>query len=346
LRAALCACGGISELTLDAARRSRDFEVVAIQDPRPEARERVGERYGIERRHERFGDLLAEEFDFLIVNSPNHLHREQTEAGLRSKRPVLVQKPIAPTLADARAMAETARTEGVALGVTMFEHSRPLNHELKRMVATGWLGEPTLLQALLAHDIYLENPPPPGNWRRDPSRVGGGAFIQLALHQIDLARWILGREVTQVTNLGAGGRTVFEDESDVASVLFEGGVAAHFAAGYAANHSYFSLLGTRGTIAVTAGHLLVRGEERWTGEVFDYDEIGTERCYPLAELEARSRASADRLEIHGRFARWIRDGGEFPCTAESAVRDLEVVDAAYRSRAEGRTILLRGDRLR
>ncbi len=341
LRAALCACGGISDLTLKAAERSPDFSVVAIQDPRPEARDAVGERYGISRRHERLEELLEEELDFLIVNSPNHLHREQTVAGLRTKRPVLVQKPIAPTLADARAMLEAAAAEGVPLGVTMFEHSKPLHHQLKRMLEAGWFGEPTLLQALSAHDLYYRDPPAESDWRRDPARVGGGAFIQLALHQIDLARWLLGREVTEVSMLGARGHTVFEDESDVASVLFDGGVAAHFAAGYAASHSSFTIAGTHGTISVLAEHLLVRGEYSFTGEVFTYDDPGTERVFSLAELEAESTALADQLEIHGRFARWIRDGGQFPCTAESAIRDLEVVDAAYRSRAEGRTVTLR-----
>lgn len=341
LRAALCACGGISDLTLKAAERSPDFTVVAIQDPRREARDAVGERYGITRRHGRFEALLEEEYDFLIVNSPNHLHREQTVAGLRTKRPVLVQKPIAPTLDDAHAMAEAAVAEGVPLGVTMFEHSKPLHHQLKFMLDAGWFGAPTLLQALIAHDLYFRKPPAESDWRRDPDKVGGGAFIQLALHQIDLARWLLGREVTEVSMLGARGHTVFEDESDVASVLFDGGVAGHFAAGYAASHSCFSIAGTHGTVSVLAEHLVVRGEYSFAGETFSYDHPGSERIFPLAELAAKSADSADRYEVHGRFARWIRDGGQFPCTAESAIRDLEVVDAAYRSRAEGRTVTLR-----
>lgn len=344
LRAGLCGCGGISDLTMGAAERSPDFEVVALQDPRPEALAAVGERYGVRRRHERLEELLEhEELDLLVVNSPNHLHREQTLAGLRAGLPVLVQKPIAPTLADARAMALAAREAGLPLGVTMFEHSKPLHHELKAMLERGWLGEPTLVQALSAHDFYLRKPPPPNDWRRDPARVGGGAFIQLALHQLDLARWLLAREVTLVCCLGTGAtHTVFEDESDVAAVLFEDGVAGHFAAGYAASHQHFALAGTRGSVAITAEHCLVRGEAAWEGEVLRYGGGGREAVFQLAELEAATRVLGGRLEVHGRFARFVRDRSEdFPCTAEFAVRDLEVVDAAYRSRAEGRAILLR-----
>ena len=341
LRAALAACGGISDLTLHAAEQNRDIRVVAIQDPREQALAEVGERYAIASRHRRFEDLLGEEVDFVIVNSPNHLHREQVAAVVRAKKPCLVQKPMASDLVQARAMVATAAEEGMPLGVTMFEHSKPLHHQIREMVASGWLGEPTLLQALSAHDIYLKDPPPPDDWRRDPAQVGGGAFIQLALHQLNLARWILDREVVEVSMLGTRGLTVFEDESDVAALLFERGPAAHFAAGYAARASHFMVAGTLGTIQVASEHVLVRGATAYAGPVFTYDEPGRERVFALAELEGACRDLALRCEVHARFARWIRDGEDFPCTAESALRDMEVVDAAYRSHASRRSISLR-----
>ena len=344
LRAALCGAGGISDLTLDAARRSDDFRVVAIQDPDPRALEAVGQRHGIDERFESFEELrdgTADRLDFVIINSPNHVHREQAEAFLRRGVPCLVQKPMAPTARDARAMVELADELGVPLGVTMFEHSKPLHHQLRQIVQGGWLGEPTLLQALSAHDLYLKRPPAEDNWRRDPAKVGGGAFIQLALHQINLARWILGREARAVTMFGARGHTVFEDESDAAAVLFENGPVAHFAAGYAASANHFLIAGTRGTLEVTSRHLLVRGENPYRGPVFAYDAVPDERVFSLAELdEATSVEWLDRCEVHGRFARWIRDGESFPCSGASALRDLEIVDAAYRSKAEGRSISL------
>ena len=58
LRAAMVACGGVSNLTMRAARRSPDFEVAAIQDPDPAAIERVGERYGVQRRHRTIEEVL------------------------------------------------------------------------------------------------------------------------------------------------------------------------------------------------------------------------------------------------------------------------------------------------
>lgn len=340
LRAALAACGGISDLTMQAAARSPDFQVVALQDPREEALRQVGDRYGIAARHLRFEDLLAEETDFIIVNSPNHAHRFQVEQTLKAGKPCLVQKPIAPSLEDARAMVRAAEEASLPLGVTMFEHSRPVHHQVREMVQSGWLGEPTLLQALSAHDIYLKQPPPADDWRRDAEKVGGGAFIQLAVHHINLARWFLDREIVQVSMLGLRGQTVFEDETDVASMLFAGGPAAQFAASYAASASHFLIAGTRGMIHLRSGAITVRGDDSYRGPVFDYKAPGKESRFSLSALEKEGGEETARCEVHGRFARFIRDGGEFSCTAESALHDMEVVAAAYRSRAEGRLVSL------
>ncbi|MHC4472290.1 MAG: Gfo/Idh/MocA family protein, partial [Planctomycetota bacterium] len=133
LRAALAACGGISELTLSAARRSPDFDVVAIQDPDGSALSRVGDRFEIFRRHADFEDLLTDDMDFVVVNSPNHVHLEQVRAAAAAGKPCLVQKPMAPTLADAEEMALVAAEAGLSLGVTMFELGKPLNHQVRQM---------------------------------------------------------------------------------------------------------------------------------------------------------------------------------------------------------------------
>ena len=113
-------------------------------------------------------------------------HQRFVEVAARHRVPVICQKPMAPTLAKAREMVGAAADAGIRLGVTMFELSKPLHHQVRAMVGAGWLGTPTLIQAVSAHDIYLKDPPPEGNWRRDPAKVGGGAFIQLAVHQVDL----------------------------------------------------------------------------------------------------------------------------------------------------------------
>ena len=336
LRAAMAACGGIADLTLDAAKRSPDFDLVAIQDPDPAALARVGERTGIERRHAAFEDLLAADVDFVILNSPNHVHLPQVRLAAVAGKHCLVQKPMATTAAEAEEMVAVAESAGVKLGVTMFELSKPVNRQARAMVEAGWLGEPVLVSAVGAHGIYLRDAPAPADWRRDPSKVGGGAFIQLALHQVDLAMFLLGVAPVEAAAMGARGKTVFEDETTLATVRFEGGVLGHFAASYATDEWSLAIQGTRGRIRLSGEHVLVRGEETYRGEVFEYDDPGREIAIPVAGLVAAD----DRYEIHAAFARWVRDGEPFPAAGERGLLDMKVVDAVYRSVEEGKCVIV------
>jgi predicted dehydrogenase len=335
LRAALAACGGISDLTLNAARRSPDFHVTAIQDVDPEALQQVGVRHGITRRHTTFEALLTDDIDFVIINSPNHVHREQLEAAAAAGKPCLVQKPMARSLAEAETMVKTADTHGILLGVTMFELSRPVNHQLRAMVEQGWLGEPVLVDACGAHTIYMDDPPPAENWRRDPARVGGGAFLQLGVHHLNLANWVLGRRALSVLALGTRSHTVFEDETTLATVTYEGGVLGRFTASYSTDAYWFAVLGTRGWVHVFSDHVVVKGKARFAGDLFTYDTPGQERVFTEAELAPGVARLADTFEVHGWFARWIRDDEPYPCPGESAIQDMKILEAVHHARRTG-----------
>jgi hypothetical protein len=83
---------------------------------------------------------------------------------------------------------------------------------------------------------------------------------------------------------------------------------------------------------------VVRGDEPYSGEIFDYAEPGRETVIPIAALREAIDRRIDAVEVHGAFARRLRDGEEFPCTGRRGLRDLRVVDTAYRSLREGRTL--------
>ena len=333
-------CGGIAPVTLDAARASRHFDVVAIQDPDATRRAAVGAKYGIGSRHDAFEDLLAEDVDFVILNGPNDVHGPQVERAAAAGKHCLVQKPLAPTLDVAERMVQCAAAADVRLGVLMLDLGDPVHHQVKAMFEAGFFGVPTLVQATSAHTIYLEAPPDARDWRRDPAKVGGGAFIQLAIHAIDLARWLLDEKAAAVLAGGVRHHTVFEDETTLATVRFRGGAVGHFAASYAADLYGFTLCGTRGRILLTGDHLLIQGRALFEGDVFDYRSPGTEVVIPRASIEAAVQRRRPEVEIHDAFARWVLGIGDYPCPGEQGVEDLRVVDGAYRSLEEGRWIEL------
>lgn len=326
-------------MTLQAAAASPDLQIVAVQDVDPEARQRAAQRAGIDRMHGEYEALLAEDLDLVILCTPNDLHAPQAILALQSGRHCLVQKPMASDLAAAASMRSAAQASPRKLGVLMLELGRPLWHQLRSLVRAGWFGEVGAVQATMAHSIYYQNAPAADHWRREVRRVGGGPFAQLAVHWIDLVRWLLGEEVVEVSALRSRGRTVFAEDTTVAVARLQSGVLAEFLASYTFDAQRVELYGTKGSFVWTQHELLVRGNEACSGACFDYASPGTWVRYAAADLVGPAEQQA-ALEMHGRFARWTRGEDDYPCTAAEAYEDLRVVAAVEQSVAEGRPISL------
>lgn len=324
LRAGLSGCGGVSRWTLEVARKSRDFRIVALQDPDRSAREGLARRYRVGCTTADFGELLAQRLDFVILNTPNHLHLQQVREAVRAGLHVLVQKPAGRTAAEARRMQDLSRRHRVKIGVSMMDLGDPQLIDLQNSVRRGLIGTPVLVQGLFAHDAYLKNPPAVRDWRRDVRNVGGASFIQLAIHPLNLAMEMLGRSIIAVAARSGSGRTVFKsDETTVASVVFEGGVLGTFVSSYATRGRSFSIRGTKGFIEVGDHGIRVQGIRA----------CAMDRVPFFSEDSWRRWGKSD---IHNRFARWIRDGEDFPSPIGAGVRDLEVVNAVYRSLRSGK----------
>ena len=274
----------------------------------------------------------------MILNGPNDVHARQVEAAAAAGKHCLVQKPMAHTLEAAEHMVRVAEEAGIRLGVLMLDLGSPVHHQVRELVRTQWFGMPTLIQATNAHTIYLMAPPEHDDWRRDPERVGGSAFIQLSIHALDLAQWLLEDHIVSVFAAGSGDYTIFQNETTLATVRFSGGVLGHFAGSYSTNHYGFVLCGTRGRIHLLDDHIVVWGREPFEGSIFSYETPGEEVSIPRSEL---TKAESERIldvEVHDVFARWLLGESDYPCPGEQGAKDMRVVDAAHRSVRERRWI--------
>lgn len=143
--------------------------------------------------------------DAVYVATPNHLHRALTEAAARAGKAVLCEKPMATTLADAEAMVAACRKAQVAYGTAFDQRFQARHSRLRELVASGALGTVTAARIHYACWTPPDWVPPTqmghDNWRIDPARAGGGAFIDLAPHGLDLLQWLLGEPLVQVQAL-------------------------------------------------------------------------------------------------------------------------------------------------
>jgi phthalate 4,5-cis-dihydrodiol dehydrogenase len=170
------------------------IELAAAADPRAEARERFGRDYGA-RVYESVADLCADpSVEAVYVATPHQHHAEHVIAAASRGKHVLVEKPLALTLAEAGAMIDAAAKAGVRLVVG---HSHSFDAPILRareIISGGAVGRVRMITAMNFTD-FLYRPRRPEEL--DTSRGGGVVFSQAA-HQVDIVRLLGGGKVKAV----------------------------------------------------------------------------------------------------------------------------------------------------
>jgi len=161
-----------------------------------------------------------EEIDFVDVVTPNHMHMPCAMAALEAGKPVGCEKPIAGTLADAREMVKAAKKAKVKTFVWYNYRRCPAVALAHQLVKAGKIGQIYHVRA-----VYLQewgSPDTPLLWRFKKKLAGSGAHGDLNAHIVDMARFITGDEITEVT--GAIAET-FIKERTIPSAASAGGIA-------------------------------------------------------------------------------------------------------------------------
>jgi predicted dehydrogenase len=125
--------------------------------------------------------------DAIYVASPHPYHVSNTVLALNAGKPVLCEKPLTISAAEARRMKAAADTNGVALMEAMWARFLPHMHKVREILASGLLGEIWAVEA--DHGQRLSDYANPRHW--EPS-LGGGALLDLGIYPISFAHMVLG----------------------------------------------------------------------------------------------------------------------------------------------------------
>jgi predicted dehydrogenase len=173
----------------------------------------------------------GERMDFVSIVTPNHVHFAPAKMALENGFHVIIDKPLAFNVAEAKALQKLVEKTGLILALTHTYTGYPLVKEARNMVATGKIGK--------VRKVYVEYPQgwlttfvegsgnKQASWRTDPSKSGaGGAIGDIGTHAANLAEYITGSNITEINallNTVVKGRLLDDDSSML--VKFENGAS-------------------------------------------------------------------------------------------------------------------------
>lgn len=198
-------------------------QLVAAADPRADARERFAAEFGGNAYAEAEALCADPAVEVVYIATPHQNHAEHTRIAATHGKHVVVEKPMALTLADCTAMIEATRAAGVHLIVG---HSHSFNAPIRRareIIAGGSVGTVKMISALNYTD-FLYRPRRPEEL---DTAQGGGVMFNQAAHQIDVVRLLGGGLVKSVRAMtGAWDAARPTEGAYTAFLSFDGGVAA------------------------------------------------------------------------------------------------------------------------
>jgi predicted dehydrogenase len=178
--------GWIGHHRMKAIAQADAVEIVAVADPSVAMTGEAARLAPGIKALSTFDELLEQDIDAVVIATPTALHAEQSIRALALGKAVFCQKPLGRTAAEVRAVIEAARSANRLLAVDLSYRFTEAMSQIRRLVQSGELGQVYAIE-LTFHNAYGPDKP----WFYEPALSGGGCVIDLGVHLVDLALWVL-----------------------------------------------------------------------------------------------------------------------------------------------------------
>lgn len=243
---AIVGCGRVArEVHLPLLARRRDVRVVGVADPNPRALDAAAELAPNAVRVADWRALLElDRCDAIFVTSPPATHAPIALAALAGGRHVYLEKPMATTPEDARAIEQAWRASGRVVMVGFNYRFNPRHVAARRQIASGAIGRVTGIRT-----TFSTSNGPQGAWDRSAA-TGGGVLSELGSHHLDLVAYLAGQSIAQIVSAAGN-----EDALTLEARLADDTPVAMHVARRAANVDRIEIDGTRGRLVIDRYHV-------------------------------------------------------------------------------------------
>jgi len=352
IRIGLVGCGKVGGIHAAALRGMPEVEFVAACDASAARAEAFAGRYGVRPYSDVETMIRQAGVEAIIVGTPHPLHAEPTVQAAEAGVHVLVEKPLAATLADCDAMIAAARKSGVTLGVVSQRRFYEPVQRMKAAIDAGKIGRPvlgTFTMLSWRDEAYYRSDPWRGKWATE----GGGCLVNQSPHQLDLLQWMMG-PIEEITGYwtNANHPTIEVEDTAVATIRFKSGGLGSIVSSVSQKPGIHTTVHIHGSNGASVGVETDRGATFIAGvsaiaepPLNDWWTIpGEEHLLAAFQAEDRARFAAidptthyHALQIQD-FVSAIREGRRPAVTGEEGRVVVEMFTAIYASQREGRAV--------
>ncbi len=329
---AILGAGMVAEYHLNAIQECADLgaRLVGVGHYNPARYGEISQRFGAPAKS--YDELLADPaVDAVCVCTPSGHHAQQAIAAASSGKHVLVEKPMALSLADADAMIAACRENGVQLGVCLQRRAEPLFRRVHDAIHGGDLGEITL--GVVTMPYFRDEPYyAQAEWRGTWAMDGGGVLMNQGIHIVDLLLWFLGDPVEVHAFADSRHRSVEIEDTAGAVLRFANGSVATITATVATEPGFphrLEVYGTNGGIQIEGESVLRWGladESKATVEAWP---VATEQVDPGMAGDPRGISTSGHIAILKDFIAGIRRGEDPVIDGAEGRRSLATILAVY-----------------
>ncbi len=274
IRWGIIGCGDVTEVKSGPGfQKARGSQLVAVMRRNGALAEEYAVRHHVPKWYDNAEALINDsDVDAVYIATPPSSHKEYALAVARAGKPVYIEKPMALNYAECQEIIHACEKTNIPVFTAFYRRALPRFLKVKSIVDEGRIGTVCGVNLRLCQPPSEKDVRKVGQWRVDPDISGGGYFVDLGAHMIDLLQYILG-PIAAASGFSSNRAGLYAAEDTVSAAFeFESGVQAAGLWNFSA-HEHLDLteiIGTRGKVTYsTFQHLPIVLEHGGTVERFE-----------------------------------------------------------------------------
>lgn len=305
-------------------------QLVSVADPFEGRAEQVARELSVNKWSQNPNDVFEDDnIDAVVIVTPTSTHADMIKRAAKNGKQIFVEKPLTHTLDEADDVIQVIQEHNVACQVGFMRRFDPAYAEAKRRIEAGDIGKPLYFKA-----VSRDGNVPPEEFIKH----SGGIFLDVAIHDYDLARYLMGQEVTSVTSTGnilMQSNQFMEKYNDVDQAMtyltFDSGAAGDVETMRIAPYAY----DIRGEVVGTEGSIQI-GSMRYRDVNILTSKGSTHNLIPDFPTRFKDAYLLEMID----FIDCLRENKKPICTEIDGKVALEIAAAATKSFVSGETVQL------